>query len=273
VSSYTFRDNELKQATVAYGSSGAICIKGSFKKHVEVLRSGVTRVLERPGPFASVHEKQGRFFEDYCNWERIDEFQSFVLKSSAGSVASTLLSMPAQFFHDHVIVKDAGPSTPTPWHQDAPYFPIDAPINVSFWISLDYVDQSESPQFVEGSHNWPFKFAPRSFEDGTVYTGAAGDSDGDTISSMLRRGRRLSWTLEPGDFIAFNFRTLHGAPNTTMAHQRRAFVMRWVGLGARYLSRQGAPPYPWHDLTSGQALPEERFPTFRATLERQGTPL
>jgi ectoine hydroxylase-related dioxygenase (phytanoyl-CoA dioxygenase family) len=264
MSSYCYTPESLAEASISYVKSGAICVRGAFKNEVEQLRVGVDRLLQDPGPFASEHSISGRFFEDYCNWERIEQFKSFVLCSTAGEMAAALLSSTVQFFHDHVIVKSAGTSEPTPWHQDISYFPVDAPKNVSFWIALDYVAQPASPQFVESSHELDIRFAPRSFDDGSVYADAVRGGKAEDIDAIVRRGRWLSWSLEPGDFIAFNFKTLHGAPSTTLTNLRRAFVMRWVGHGSRYYPQEGIPPYPWQDLQSGQALPEERFPTFGA---------
>jgi len=267
VNSYSHAPESLREASAAYAESGAICVRGAFKNEVEELRAGVDALLKQPGPFASDHSKAGRFFEDYCNWERIEQFRSFVLGSNAGEMAAALLFSPVQFFHDHVIVKNAGTTMPTPWHQDISYFPIDAQKNVSFWIALDFVDKAACPQFVEGSHKWDKSFAPRSFDDGSVYQGRKGESSAEDLGTIARRETLLSWTLQPGDFIAFHFKTLHGAPQKTLAGMRRAFVMRWVGHGAKYLRREGIPPYPWQDLRSGQALPEERFPVFAAASE------
>jgi ectoine hydroxylase-related dioxygenase (phytanoyl-CoA dioxygenase family) len=263
---YYYTPESLAEASIAYAKSGAICVKGAFSNNVEELRAGVDSVLREPGPFASEHSTSGRFFEDYCNWERIKQFRSFVLHSNAGDMAAALLSSPVQFFHDHVVVKSAGTSEPTPWHQDMSYFPVEAQKSASFWIALDHVDELACPKFVDGSHKLNVEFAPRSFDDGSVYSDATGDSKTEDIEAIVRRERLLSWSLEPGDFIAFHFKTLHGAPNKTLSNQRRAFVMRWVCHGSKYYSRHGIPPYPWLDLQSGQELPEERFPLFGSIL-------
>lgn len=260
---YCYTVDSLAEASIAYSSSGAICIKKAFHDgEIEQLRLGVERLIHDPGPFASEHATTGRFFEDYCNWKRIEEFRLFVLHSEAGQIASLLLSGPVQFFHDHVIVKSAGTAVPTPWHQDLSYFPIDAEKNVSFWTALDFVEETASPHFVEGSHELGVHFAPRKFDDGNVYVEGVGAKRIEDLDYLVNNGRLLRWSLEPGDTIAFNFKTLHGSPHKTLTNMRRAFVMRWVGYGSKYLSRQGIPPYPWQDFQSGQELPVEEFPVF-----------
>ena len=70
------------------------------------------------------------------------------------------------------------------------------------------------------------------------------------------------WEMEPGDAVAFNFRTLHGARGNTTSRRRRAFSLRLVGEDARYVERPGppSPPYPGHGMVAGQRLREDWFP-------------
>jgi ectoine hydroxylase-related dioxygenase (phytanoyl-CoA dioxygenase family) len=68
--------------------------------------------------------------------------------------------------------------------------------------------------------------------------------------------------MEPGDAVAFNFRTLHGARGNLAATRRRAFSLRLVGDDARYVDRPGptSPPFPGHGMEMGQRLREDWFP-------------
>ncbi len=75
----------------------------------------------------------------------------------------------------------------------------------------------------------------------------------------------LGWALEPGDAIAFNYLTIHGAPgNLSKEHSRRAVSFRWLGDDAVYMNRGGktSPQYPHliNFLTTGDPLPEDEFP-------------
>ena len=107
-----------------YQSLGAVVIKGLWADWVDVLRAGIERNMDAPGPSAAENLKPGepgRFFDDYCNWQRIPEFQQVIEQSSAASVAAQLMGSDyVQLFHDHVLVKEPGTSRPTPWHQDGP---------------------------------------------------------------------------------------------------------------------------------------------------------
>ena len=126
-----------------YQRDGVVLVKGLFADHVDALRAGIARNMENPGPYASNNDKPGetgRFFDDYCNWDRIPEFAQVIRGSAAAQVAADLMqSRSVQLFHDHVLVKEPGTSMATPWHQDGPYYFVEGQQNVSFWSPLDPV--------------------------------------------------------------------------------------------------------------------------------------
>ena len=68
--------------------------------------------------------------------------------------------------------------------------------------------------------------------------------------------------MEPGDAVAFNYGTLHGARGNDTGARRRAFSLRLVGDDARYVARPGrtSPPFPGHQMVPGQRLREDWFP-------------
>ena len=70
------------------------------------------------------------------------------------------------------------------------------------------------------------------------------------------------WDLHPGDAIAFNFATVHGAPQNNSNNQRRAFSIRFTGDDATYIKRKGemSPPFPQVKLKNGDALDCDTFP-------------
>ena len=65
-------------AIEAYRRDGAVCLRGCFSEWVEDLRRGVAHNMAEPGSVATEHrldDGRGRFFEDYCNWQRIPEYR------------------------------------------------------------------------------------------------------------------------------------------------------------------------------------------------------
>lgn len=255
----------LTQADIdTYQREGVVLIKGLFADHVETIRAGIQRNMAEPGEYAAENLKPGeagRFFDDYCNWQRIPEFEQVIRKSPAAEVAADLMgSNRVQVFHDHVLVKEPGTSKPTPWHQDGPYYFVDGVQNVSFWSPMDPVTEA-SLRCVVGSHRWEKQVLPTRWLSETNFYPNPEDympvPDPDAEGMVIRE-----WAMEPGDAVAFNYGTLHGARGNNAATRRRAFSLRLLGDDARYVERPGrtSPPFPGHDMRPGQILREDWFP-------------
>ncbi len=248
---------------------GVAVLRGVFGDWMECLRHGVERNLADPGPYTKGYTPEGgsgRVFGDYCNWQRIAEYEDFVRNSPAGAIAGQLMrSRHARFFHEHVLVKEPGTQERTPWHHDQPYYGVDAAKSCSLWIPLDPVPEDTCVEFVAGSHRWGRRFLPRMFS-GEDYIRA--DADHEPIPDFDNHRADYdirTWSLEPGDAIAFHFLTVHGAPpNLSSTRRRRAFSARWVGDDATYAVRSGrtSPPFPELEgrLEHGDPLDVPEFP-------------
>lgn len=254
-----------------YQANGVVLVRGLFGDRVDELRAGIERNMSEPGPYASENLKvgeDGRFFDDYCNWPRIPEFERIARDRAIGQAAAALMgSSSAQVFHDHVLVKEPGTSKPTPWHQDAPYYFVDGRQTVSFWVPADPVREA-SLRCVAGSHNWEKLVLPtRWLSDESFYVDEDAYMPVPDPDAEPEKYDVVEWEMEPGDAVAFNFRTLHGARGNMTTARRRAFSLRLVGDDARYVTRPGrtSPPYPGHGMSDGQKLREDWFPvTYQA---------
>ncbi len=249
-----------------FAKDGAIVLRGLFADWVESLQEGIDALMADPSPRERSYQPadgSARFFQDLCNWQRIDQFRDFVLNSTAGEAAARLMqSKTGRFFHDHVLVKEPGTSIITPWHQDQPYYCTEGEQSVSFWIPLDPVPEATSLQCIAGSHLWGRSHKPKRFDGSDLYEGDDREEMPD-IDGNRADYRILSWALQPGDAVAFNFRTIHGAAaNTGQGNRRRAFSARWVGDDAVFADRKGkgSPPFDHLTLKTGEALDGPDFP-------------
>ena len=123
------RDPHIDSQTIdSYQQDGVVLLKGVFRPWIESLAAGVAELMANPSEYGharTVVPKDGSapFFQDYCNWSRIPDFERFVLHSPAAEIAAALMqSKTATFFHEHTLVKPPGGSTVTPWHHDQPYY-------------------------------------------------------------------------------------------------------------------------------------------------------
>ena len=198
-------------------------------------------------------------------WQDIPEYRDVVFDGHLAALARRLMrSTTSRFFHEHVLVKEAGTRERTPWHHDQPYYCVNGDQNVSMWIALDPVPRSTGMEFVAGSHRWDRWFVPRRFVDNVSYADAG---DGfelvPDIDAERERHRIVSFDVEPGDVIAFHFRVLHDAPGTeALTHGRRAVSFRWLGDDATFALRPWlhSPPFEPRSLTIGGPLDDDRFP-------------
>ncbi len=263
------------ETVAAFQRDGAVVLRGVFAPWVETIAEGIAQNMADPGPYAAENLKPGeagRFFDDYCNWTRIPAFERVVRESPAAAIAAAVMqSQTAQFFHDHVLVKEPGTAKATPWHQDIPYYFVDGSQTVSFWIPVDPVAEETCVRFIAGSHKWDRWVTPVRWLDETSFY--ADPSQYRPVPDPEAEGlETLAWALEPGDAILFDFRTAHGAPGNLSQARRRAFSMRWVGDDVRYAERPGrtSPPFPDHGMTEGERLRADWFPIFRPTAASAG---
>jgi len=257
----------LAPATIdEFRTQGATVLKGVFKDWVDTLTAGVDYNMEHPAPTARDYrtDEGGRFLSDYCNWDRIDAYRDFIFNSPAAQIGAELMgSTSVRLFHEHVIVKTANTGMPTPWHQDLPYYCVDATQTVSIWVPLDDVPRDRTLEFVAGSHLWGKHYRPQRF-DGTALNENDGLEDLPDIDGTRDEFDILGWALEPGDAVAFDYRTVHGAPpNTSKSAQRRAFSLRLLGDDATFARREGvitSPPFDGVNLKHGMPMQGPEFP-------------
>lgn len=262
------RDPHIDSQTIdSYQQDGVVLLKGVFRPWIESLAAGVAELMANPSEYGharTVVPKDGSapFFQDYCNWSRIPDFERFVLHSPAAEIAAALMqSKTATFFHEHTLVKPPGGSTVTPWHHDQPYYCVEGQQNVSFWIPLDPVAEAISLRCIRGSHRWGDEYSPTRFNGSKLYAHSRFKELPD-IDAHPDDYDIVSWALEPGDAVAFHYRTLHGARGNATARARRVFSARWVGDDATFADRGGvtSPPFPELTLKDGEALVSPLFP-------------
>ena len=248
-----------------FQKDGCAVIRGVFKPWIDGLKSGVEENMAAP----SFRERTYRpddgsapFFQDFCNWSKIDGYRALVTESPMAEIAAQLMRSPlARIFHDHVLVKEPGNSIETPWHQDAPYYLVDGQQSVSFWVTLDPVPRERTLEFVAGTHRTGPIYRAERFDGTNLYDGDESQRVPDVNNDRETLDIR-GWAVEPGDAVAFNFRCLHGAPANQSAERRRVISVRWVGEDARFAKRLGrtSPPYPDLVYEDGAPFDGPEFP-------------
>ena len=109
-----------------FSDKGAILLKKAFNiEWLSLLAEGIEKNRKNPGPHACQYtpdDKDGDFYDDYCNWQRFDEYRDFIFKSPAAEIAGRITkSDQIRIFHEHILVKEPKTTERTPWHHDQPF--------------------------------------------------------------------------------------------------------------------------------------------------------
>jgi ectoine hydroxylase-related dioxygenase (phytanoyl-CoA dioxygenase family) len=248
---------------------GAVCIRQLFTPgEIATLRAGIDDNLASLSPrakVASTVDDPGRFVEDFCNWQDNPHYRRFIFESSLAKTAGALMrSSTARLYHDHMLTKEPGTRSTTPWHQDQPYYNIEGRQNISFWIPVDPVHRESTLEFVAGSHLGPW-LMPRSFLDAQAKWFPEGSlADLPDIEGARDKFPILGWELQPGDAVCFHMLMLHAARGVTGAHRRRVFSVRFLGDDIRHAPRRWktSPEFPGlaEQLPPGAPLDHPLFP-------------
>jgi ectoine hydroxylase-related dioxygenase (phytanoyl-CoA dioxygenase family) len=254
----------------AYERDGVVCLRGVLPREwTDLLDRGVDRNIANPGPQFTDTTRAGEtarcIKDDWC-WEWIPEYREFVERSPmAAAVGELMRASEVCFIEDQYFQKEAGATTPTPWHQDQPYYELKGRWCNS-WIPLDPVAAVDSLRFVRGSHASGRLFTPKSFTEGYGRFDidqrhspieALPDIDADPEKYPV-----IAWDMEVGDCVVFHPRTIHGNLGNRSSHRSRRIALRWVAEDAIYDEKV----FPWatfapnHGLTKGQRVIGEKFP-------------
>jgi ectoine hydroxylase-related dioxygenase (phytanoyl-CoA dioxygenase family) len=257
-----------EEAVAAFARDGVVCVRQVLSaREVTAAAAAIDAVLARPGPLAQVAsgaDDPGAFTEDFCRWREIGQIERLARQSRVPAVAAALLATgQLRFYHDHVLVKEAGTTQRTPWHQDQPYYNVDGH-GVSAWIATDPVPEGGSLELVAGTHRGPW-LMPRTFLTRQARWFPEGslaelpDIDAAPGAFDIRR-----FALEPGDAIFFDFLTVHGAPGFPYRSRRRVLSLRYLAADARHAPRpwRTSPPFDGlaAELPAGAAMDHPLFP-------------
>jgi ectoine hydroxylase-related dioxygenase (phytanoyl-CoA dioxygenase family) len=267
----------------AFARDGAVWIPGLLSPAwLTLLELGLRRNMNNPGPHGFWHfaGQPGEFWDDYCNYAAIPEFQRLLVDSPvADVVAKVLQSRELWLFCDQIFVKQGGFSRRTPWHQDSPYWMADGEQTATMWIALDPLTEEETLEVVAGSHKYPLCI-PSIAESGE-YIRTGGEHKGKLpalhkgpmlpdIESEREKWPIISWASNPGDVLIFHPTTLHGGGEMREGGRRRSVSLRFFGDDARYVER-GIPPDPPFPGVAEMLKPGDplRHPWFPKVYPRQ----
>ncbi len=225
------------------------------------MTQAVDEIIATPSRFGGTITEPGNpgmYFQDRYLFPTNPTFRAFLHETELASLAAQATgSATIRAFYDHIFVKDPGTQEQFVWHQDRPYWAVDGTQICSTWLALTAADATTSAlEFVRGSHRWDRTFRPE-------YPALEGRPP-EEVEAVLWRGVAehirsfddvcpafedhpdtydvISFAVEPGDVLLFDYRTVHRSGPNAGANRRAAISWRWLGDDAFWSPKPGADP-------------------------------
>lgn len=235
--------------SAAFETDGVVLLSGLLDDDwLDQLAEAIERDIANPAPGYHGYDSPdgGRFHGNFDNWRADAAFARYCLESPLPVVAAQLLHEDSvNLFYDQLFVKERSTPSPTPWHNDQPYWPIAGRQAMSLWVTLDPVTlESGGLEFIRGSHLWDRWFQPRTFAKGG-YEYEINPSYEPIPDFEAERDNLdlVSWDMEPGDLLAFHSLAVHYAGGNLLTdRRRRGYTVRYTGSDVTFDLRPGTNP-------------------------------
>jgi phytanoyl-CoA hydroxylase len=230
---------------------------------VDVLRSEIDRVIEnqdkkdvtQPVLLRNLSNNDAAPVWQIVNiWEASQPFKTLIAHPRAvEGLAQLTHATTLRIWHDQIQYKPAQIGGVNMWHQDAPLWPIIAPMTeVTAWVALDDVDVDNGcMSMVPGSHLWgnhiDFLNSFKSYED------MPSDYQGHTIEVIC-------CPVKKGEVHYHHALTWHGSHANSSGRPRRAVALHYMTQDTRYVARGEHVMKSFVEVADGERLEGAHFP-------------
>lgn len=225
-----------------FQQDGLVVLRDRFEaKWIEQLREGIQADINNPSANFSNHTSDPdapAYLEDFWAWNLFPQFRDFVRHSPCAAIAAELLE--AERVHlvmDNWFLRQAGSNSHAPFHHDISYFDFHGSMCV-LWMPLTSVSEDECLVWVRGSHLWGKLFQRVFFNDGHESDDGICTINGlqyqppPDIAADPSAYDLMRFSLEPGDCVYFDMRTLHGSlPGTPPMRDGIRYSLRMAAQG------------------------------------------
>ncbi len=258
----------------AFRTDGVVLLRGLLDDAwLDLLAVAIDDDIAEPAPGYHGYEVAGggKFHGNFDTWRTDARFARYCLESPLPAVAAQLLRCATvQLFYDQLFVKEPSTPSPTPWHNDLPYWPVTGTQLLSLWVSLDPVTlDGGALELIRGSHRWDRWFQPRTFAAGGFqYATNPRYEPIPDFDAERARHDIVTWDMAPGDLLAFHALTVHGSGGNLRAdRRRRGYTVRYAGDDVTFEVRPGTnPALTRGDHPSGVPLDPSIYPVARSAL-------
>ena len=230
---------------------------------VDILRSEIDRVIEHQNDKSIPQPVLLRNLSGNDNapvwqivniWEASEPFKSLISRQYiVEGLAQLTNAKTLRIWHDQIQYKPAQIGGVNMWHQDAPLWPILAPMTeVTAWVALDDVDVDNGcMSMVPTSHQWgnhiDFLNSFKSYED------MPSEYQGHNIEIVR-------CPVKKGEVHYHHALTWHGSHANTSGRPRRAIALHYMTQDTRYVASGEHVMKTFVEIANGEVMQGEHFP-------------
>ncbi len=165
-----------------------------------------------------------------------------------------------RIWHDQIQYKPAQIGGVNMWHQDAPYWPIIAPMTeVTGWVALDDADEANGcMSMVPGSHLWgnkiDFLHTLKNYDD------MPSEFEG-------RKIEVIRCPVKKGEVHYHHALTWHGSHANRSGRPRRAIALHYMTQDTRYVASGNHVMKAYVEVADGELMKGKFFPKVYPTAE------
>jgi len=231
---------------------------------VEKLRSEVERVIEQrerkdiPQPVLCHNftgNEQAPVWQVVNIWEASPAYAQLIKNPTiAEEIAQLTGATQLRIWHDQIQYKPAARGGVNMWHQDAPLWPILAPMTeVTAWVALDDVDVDNGcMSMVPGSHLWGnhmnHLFTWKDFEKSVP-----AEYEGHKVTVK-------KCPVKKGEVHYHHSLTWHGSHANTSGRPRRAIALHYMTQETRFVASGDHCMKPFVEVADGEMMQGKHFP-------------
>jgi len=229
---------------------------------IETLRDELKRVIEnqdtlesKPARIANLSGNDDAPVWQIVNiWEASEAFRKLVSQPIVvEEIAQLTGAQELRIWHDQIQYKPAETGGINMWHQDAPLWPVLAPMTeVSAWVALDDVDEENGAmQMVPGSHHWgnQIEFL-HTLEN---YQSMPKEWNGHALETVTR-------PVKAGHVHYHHALAWHGSPANKSGGPRRAIALHYMTGDTRYVASGEHLMQAFIEGGDGEKVQGEKFP-------------
>jgi ectoine hydroxylase-related dioxygenase (phytanoyl-CoA dioxygenase family) len=187
-------------------------------------------------------------------WQASDPFRRLIAHPQiTRGIAQLTEANELRIWHDQIQYKPPQIGGTNMWHQDAPYWPIIAPMTeVTAWVALDDADESNGcMSMVPGSHLWGDNID-------FLHTLEDFQSMPDTFDNHQIRVIRCP--VRKGEVHFHHALTWHGSHANTSGRPRRAVALHYMTGETRYVAAGKHVMKEYVEVEDGEVMQGAAFP-------------